>query len=47
MVSITFNAGGVWSVLLLAIKRRRFNIDGPMLALTTAIYAYCAAMVLA
>lgn len=47
LVSITFNAGGVSSVLLLAIKRRRFNIDGPMLALTAAIYAYCAAMVLA
>ncbi|MDX8531121.1 O-antigen ligase family protein [Mesorhizobium sp. VK25A] len=47
LVSVTFNAGGVWSVLLLAIKRRRFNIDRPMLALTAAIYAYCAAMVLA
>ncbi|WP_246674519.1 O-antigen ligase family protein [Mesorhizobium sp. B4-1-3] len=47
LVSITFNAGGVWSVLLLATKRRRFNIDGSMLALTAAIYAYCAAMVLA
>ncbi|TIV44305.1 MAG: O-antigen ligase family protein, partial [Mesorhizobium sp.] len=47
LVSITFNAGGVWSAMLLAAKRRRFNIDGPMLALTAAIYAYCAAMVLA
>ncbi|NUS19958.1 MAG: O-antigen ligase family protein, partial [Mesorhizobium sp.] len=47
LVSVTFNAGGVWSVMLLATKRRRFNIDRPMLALTVAIYAYCAAMVLA
>lgn len=47
LVSITFNAGGVWSLLLLAIRRRRFNIDRPMLALTAATYAYCAAMVLA
>jgi O-antigen ligase len=47
LVSITFNAGGVWSAMLLAAKRRRFNIDRPMLALTVAIYAYCAAMVLA
>jgi O-antigen ligase len=47
LVSITFNAGGVWSVMLLATKRRRFNIDRPMLALTVAIYAYCAAMILA
>lgn len=47
LVSITFNAGGVWSLLLLSIRRRRFNIDRPMLALTAATYAYCAAMVLA
>lgn len=47
LVSIAFNAGGVWSAMLLATKRRRFNIDRPMLALTVAIYAYCAAMVLA
>lgn len=47
LVSVTFNAGGVWSAMLLATKRRRFNIDRPMLALTVAIYAYCAAMVLA
>lgn len=47
LVSVTFNAGGVWSAVLLAAKRRRFNIDRPMLAITVAIYAYCAAMVLA
>ncbi|WP_036257682.1 O-antigen ligase family protein [Mesorhizobium sp. WSM3224] len=47
LVSIAFNAGGVWSAMLLATKRRRFNIDRPMLALTVAIYAYCAAMILA
>ena len=47
LASVTFNAGAVWSVLLLAIGRRRFNIDRPMLAQTIAIYAYCAAMVLA
>ncbi|MBN9549645.1 MAG: O-antigen ligase family protein [Alphaproteobacteria bacterium] len=47
LVSIAFNAGGVWSVMLLAAKRRRFNIDRPMLALTAAIYAYCAALFLA
>ena len=47
LVSIAFNSGGVWSVILLAAKRRRFNIDRPMLALTAAIYAYCAALFLA
>ncbi|RTM04336.1 MAG: O-antigen ligase family protein [Hyphomicrobiales bacterium] len=47
LVSIAFNAGGVWSVMLLAAKRRRFNIDRPMLALTVAIYAYCAALFVA
>lgn len=47
LVSIAFNAGGVWSAMLVAAKRRRFNIDRPMLAVTAAIYAYCAAMVLA
>lgn len=47
LVSIAFNAGGVWSLMLLAAKRRRFNTDRPMLALTVAIYAYCSAMVLA
>jgi len=46
-VSFVFNGGGLWSVLLLAMKRRRFNIDRPMLAMTVAIYAYCAAYLLA
>lgn len=46
-VSFVFNGGGLWSVVLLALKRRRFNIDRPMIAMTVAIYAYCAACVLA
>lgn len=46
-MSFAFNAGAVWSVLLLAVRRRRFNIDRPMLAMTAAIYAYAAALVLA
>ncbi|MGX9144759.1 O-antigen ligase family protein [Mesorhizobium sp. 128a] len=46
-VSFVFNGGGLWSVFLLALKRRRFNIDRPMVAMTVAIYAYCAASVLA
>ncbi len=47
VVSFVFNGGGLWSVLLLALKKRRFNIDRPMVAMTVAIYAYCAACVLA
>ncbi|RRH95455.1 O-antigen ligase family protein [Mesorhizobium tamadayense] len=47
VVSFVFNGGALWSVFLLAFGRRRFNIDRPMLAVTVAIYAYCAAMVLA
>jgi len=47
VVSFVFNGGGVWSVFLLVLKRRRFNFDRPMLAMTVAIYAYCAAYVLA
>jgi len=46
-VSFVFNGGGLWSVVLLALKRRRFNFDPPMLAMTVAIYAYCAAYLLA
>ena len=46
-VSFVFNGGGLWSVVLLALKRRRFNIDRPMVAMTVAIYVYCAACVLA
>ena len=46
-VSFVFNGGGLCSVVLLALKRRRFNIDRPMVAMTAAIYAYCAACVLA
>lgn len=47
VVSFVFNGGALCSVPLLAVKRRRFNIDRPMLAMTVAIYAYCAAIVLA
>ncbi|TIV56940.1 O-antigen ligase family protein [Mesorhizobium sp.] len=46
-VSVAFNAGGACSVLLVALRRRQFNFDRPMLAMTASIYAYCAAMVLA
>lgn len=46
-VSFVFNGGGLCSVVLLALKRRRFNIDRPMVAMTVAIYVYCAACVLA
>ncbi|TJV53565.1 MAG: O-antigen ligase family protein [Mesorhizobium sp.] len=47
VVSFVFNGGALWSVFLLGLGRRRFNIDRPMLFQTAAIYAYCAAMVLA
>ncbi|PDQ18284.1 ligase [Mesorhizobium sanjuanii] len=47
MVSFVFNGGGLWSTLLVALKRRRFNVDQPMVALTVAIYAYCGALLLA
>ncbi|MBZ9795698.1 O-antigen ligase family protein [Mesorhizobium sp. ES1-4] len=47
VVSFVFNGGGLWSVLLIAAKRRRFNVDRAALALTIAIYAYCASNVLA
>lgn len=47
VVSFVFNGGGLWSVLLIALKRRRFNIDRPMIAMTIAIYAYCTANILA
>ncbi|RVD47307.1 O-antigen ligase family protein, partial [Mesorhizobium sp. M8A.F.Ca.ET.023.02.2.1] len=47
VVSFVFNGGGLWSVLLIALKRRRFNVDRAMMALTIAICAYCASNVLA
>lgn len=47
VVSFVFNGGGLWSVLLIALKKRRFNTDRPMMALTVAIYAYCAANLVA
>ncbi|MBZ9755779.1 O-antigen ligase family protein [Mesorhizobium sp. ESP6-5] len=46
-VSFVFNGGGLWSVLLIVLKRRHFNVDRAMMALTIAIYAYCASNVLA
>lgn len=47
VVSFVFNGGGLWSVLLIAFKKRRFNTDRGMMALTIAIYAYCAANLVA
>lgn len=47
VVSFVFHGGALWSVVLLAAGRRRLNIDWPMVAMTIAIYAYGAAMVLA
>ncbi|BAV51794.1 O-antigen polymerase [Mesorhizobium sp. 113-1-2] len=47
LVSFVFNGGGLWSVLLIALKKRRFNIDRAMMALTIAIYAYCTANIVA
>lgn len=47
VVSFVFNGGGLWSVLLIASRKRRFNADRPMIALTVAIYAYCAANLVA
>lgn len=47
VVSFVFNGGGLWSVLLIASRKRRFNVDRPMIALTVAIYAYCAANLIA
>lgn len=47
VVSFVFNGGALWSVFLLAFGRRQLNIDRAMLAVTAAICAYCAALVLA
>ena len=47
VVSFVFNGGGLWSVLLVASRKRRFNVDRPVIALTVAIYAYCAANLMA
>jgi O-antigen ligase len=47
VVSFVFNGGGLWSVLLIASRKRRFNADRPMIALSVAIYAYCAANLVA
>ncbi len=47
LVSFAFNGGGLWSALLIALKKRRFNTDRAMMALTIAIYAYCAANLVA
>lgn len=47
VVSFVFHGGALWSGLLVVAGRRRLNIDRHMAAMTVAIYAYCAAMVLA
>lgn len=47
VVAFVFHGGAFWSLVLLFSGRRRLNIDRPMLAMTIAIYAYCAAQVLA
>lgn len=47
VVSFVFNGGGLWSVPLIASRKRYFNVDRPMIALTVAIYAYCAANLMA
>ncbi|WP_189546218.1 O-antigen ligase family protein [Mesorhizobium sp. M2E.F.Ca.ET.209.01.1.1] len=45
VVSFVFHGGALWSLVLLAMGRRRLNIDRPMLAMSIAIYAYCAAQI--
>lgn len=47
LVSFVFNGGALASVVLIATGKRRFNIDRPMIWLTVAIYAYCAANLMA
>lgn len=47
VVSFVFNGGGLASALLIAVRKRHFNIDRAMMALTVAIYAYCAANLMA
>ncbi|MER9327590.1 O-antigen ligase [Mesorhizobium sp. M0488] len=47
VVSFVFNGGGLASALLIAVRKRHFNIDRAMMALTVAIYAYCAANLIA
>ncbi|MER8462619.1 O-antigen ligase [Mesorhizobium sp. M1396] len=47
VVSFVFNGGALASVVLIASGKRHFNADRPMIWLTVAIYAYCAANLLA
>lgn len=47
LVSFVFNGGALWSIQLIALKKRRFNVDPAMMAMTIAIYAYCAANLVA
>ncbi|MDX8455984.1 O-antigen ligase [Mesorhizobium sp. VK9D] len=47
VVSFVFHGGALWSLALLAAGRRRLNIDRPMLGMTIAICAYCAAQIVA
>ncbi len=47
LVSFVFNGGALASLALIAAGKRRFNIDRPVIWLTVAIYAYCAANLMA
>ncbi|ESY71539.1 O-antigen ligase family protein [Mesorhizobium sp. M0051] len=47
VVSFVFNGGALASIVLIASGKRRFNADRPVIWLTVAIYAYCAANLLA
>ncbi|MER8753568.1 O-antigen ligase family protein [Mesorhizobium sp. M1050] len=47
VVSFVFNGGALASIVLIASGKRCFNADRPVIWLTVAIYAYCAANLLA
>lgn len=47
VVSFVFNGGALASIVLIASGKRRFIADRPVIWLTVAIYAYCAANLLA
>lgn len=47
LVSFVFNGGALASLAMIGAGKRRFNIDRPMIWLTVAIYAYCAANLMA
>lgn len=46
-VSIVFNGGGIWALVTILAKKKRFNPDRDMIALSIALYAYCAAYLIA